>query len=186
MRTMTTWRRLALSAATLQLLAVRLTRACDLNEIYNASFLIGAALNEPQFRGDDERAVAIVTQHYNTIRWALCITDSLSAGCWRHAARRHSFSSYPSSHRLLSSPENALKWDAIHPGPDAYDFSAADAYVDFGTARGMFVHGHTILWHWQTPDWVFEGDGGRRRSRAELLRILKAHIDTVIGRCGPE
>lgn len=57
------------------------------------------------------------------------------------------------------SPENDLKWALIHPrdGADGYDFAPADAYVDFGVSNGMYVVGHTLVWHSQTPQWIFQG-----------------------------
>jgi endo-1,4-beta-xylanase len=57
------------------------------------------------------------------------------------------------------SPENDLKWEMIHPrpGPDGYDFAAADAYVNFGMSNHMYIVGHTLIWHNQTPGWVFQG-----------------------------
>src|SRR5256885_101692 len=51
------------------------------------------------------------------------------------------------------SPENVLKWEVVHPRPGYYDFAASDAYVDFGRRNGMFVLGHTLVWHGQTPKW---------------------------------
>jgi len=57
------------------------------------------------------------------------------------------------------SPENDLKWALIHPqaGTEGYDFGPADAYVDFGVRNHMFIVGHTLVWHGQTPRWVFQG-----------------------------
>jgi endo-1,4-beta-xylanase len=57
------------------------------------------------------------------------------------------------------SPENDLKWQLIHPreGADGYDFGPADAFVNFGLSNGMYVVGHTLVWHSQTPNWVFAG-----------------------------
>lgn len=57
------------------------------------------------------------------------------------------------------SPENDLKWQSIHPreGADGYDFAPADAYVDFGIKNHMYLVGHTLVWHGQTPRWVFAG-----------------------------
>jgi endo-1,4-beta-xylanase len=34
-------------------------------------------------------------------------------------------------------PENVLKWALVHPKPDAYDFGAADKYVEFGEKNNM-------------------------------------------------
>ena len=108
------------------------------------------------------------------------------------------------------SPENDLKWALIQPrpGPDGYDFGPADAYVNFGLKNHMYIVGHTLVWHGQTPGWVFAGTnpppvaksrdatnapGGRRfgrgfgyngprASREELLRRMRDHIFTVVGR----
>jgi endo-1,4-beta-xylanase len=57
------------------------------------------------------------------------------------------------------SPENDLKWQLIHPreGKDGYDFGPADAFVNFGLSNKMHVVGHTLIWHSQTPNWVFAG-----------------------------
>jgi endo-1,4-beta-xylanase len=56
-------------------------------------------------------------------------------------------------------PENDLKWALIQPrpGPDGYDFGPADAYVNFGLSNHMYIVGHTLVWHSQTPNWVFAG-----------------------------
>jgi endo-1,4-beta-xylanase len=56
-------------------------------------------------------------------------------------------------------PENDLKWQLIHPreGVDGYDFGPADAFVNFGLSNKMYVVGHTLVWHSQTPNWVFAG-----------------------------
>ena len=55
--------------------------------------------------------------------------------------------------------ENEMKWGSLHPraGKDGYDFTAADAFVEFGKAIEMELAGHTLVWHSQTPNWVFEG-----------------------------
>jgi endo-1,4-beta-xylanase len=80
------------------------------------------------------------------------------------------------------SPENDLKWERVHPEPGRYDFAPADRYVEFGRSRGMFVVGHVLLWHQQTPAWVFAGEGGRRPDRETALGRLKTHVDAVVGR----
>lgn len=55
--------------------------------------------------------------------------------------------------------ENDMKWQLIHPreGADGYDFGPADALVGFAQTHGMQVVGHTLVWHSQTPNWVFAG-----------------------------
>ena len=79
-------------------------------------------------------------------------------------------------------PENALKWESVHPQPGKYDFSASDQYVAFGEKNGMFVVGHTLVWHNQTPRWVFQDASGKPVTRDTLLARMHEHIRTVVGR----
>jgi endo-1,4-beta-xylanase len=55
--------------------------------------------------------------------------------------------------------ENDMKWLILHPreGAEGYDFGPADAFVNFGKSNNMYVVGHTLVWHAQTPNWVFAG-----------------------------
>ena len=79
-------------------------------------------------------------------------------------------------------PENALKWGVIHPRADMYEFELADQFVEFGEQNGMFIVGHTLVWHHQTPRWVFEDERGGRVYRETLLKRMREHIHTVVGR----
>jgi endo-1,4-beta-xylanase len=79
-------------------------------------------------------------------------------------------------------PENVLKWERVHPEPDRYDFEAADAYVAFGEKNGMFIVGHTLVWHSQTPRWVFTDADGKPLTRDALLARMREHIFKVVGR----
>ena len=78
--------------------------------------------------------------------------------------------------------ENVLKWALVHPRPGVYDFAAPDKFVDFGERNGMTVMGHTLVWHNQTPQWVFQDANGNPVSRDTLLQRLHDHIRTVVGR----
>lgn len=80
------------------------------------------------------------------------------------------------------SPENVLKWQLVHPRPDAYAFEASDKYVAFGEKYHMFIVGHTLVWHSQVPQWVFQNDKGEPLDREGLLKRMREHILTVVGR----
>jgi endo-1,4-beta-xylanase len=86
-------------------------------------------------------------------------------------------------------PENDLKWERIHPKPDSFNFAPADRYVEFGEKNDMFIIGHTLVWHAQTPQWVFQDTAVSKETgkklpadRAALLQRMKNHISTVVGR----
>src|SRR5262245_59435086 len=51
-------------------------------------------------------------------------------------------------------PENAMKWETVHPGERDWNFGPADRLVDFAAAHRMRVHGHALVWHRQLPDWL--------------------------------
>ena len=80
------------------------------------------------------------------------------------------------------SPENALKWESIHPRLDGYNFDPADHYVAFGEKNKMFIIGHCLVWHSQVPRWVFQDDKGAPLNRDALLERMHDHIRTVVGR----
>ena len=79
-------------------------------------------------------------------------------------------------------PENVLKWEAVHPQPAVFNFDPSDAYVRFGEKYDMFIVGHTLVWHSQTPRWVFQDSAGHPLTRDALLARMKDHIQTVVGR----
>lgn len=77
----------------------------------------------------------------------------------------------------MLTPENALKFERVQPEPSRYDFSQADSLLDFAEANGMSVHGHTLLWHRQLPQWLTQGE----YSSEQLQAILRTYIHTVVG-----
>lgn len=84
-------------------------------------------------------------------------------------------------------PGNALKWDATEPDEGQFSWTEADAQVGFGVANGLGVRGHTLVWHSQTPTWVFQHPDGTpltatAEDKALLLSRLESHIRAVVGR----
>ena len=79
-------------------------------------------------------------------------------------------------------PENLLKFESIQRQSGVFTFDAQDRYVAFGASRGMAVIGHTLVWHSQTPAWVWAGTGGGLADRATMLERMQTHIATVVGR----
>lgn len=79
-------------------------------------------------------------------------------------------------------PENVLKAETVNPRPDIWNFKAADAFVSFGEANKMFIVGHTLVWHNQTPEWFFKDDKGNQKSHDALVEQMRSYIETVAGR----
>ncbi|MEU8360586.1 endo-1,4-beta-xylanase [Nonomuraea sp. NPDC048882] len=72
--------------------------------------------------------------------------------------------------------ENAMKWDSTEPSQGQFNFSGADAIVNFATQNNQQVHGHTLIWHQQTPGWV-QGLGA-----SAMRTAIQNHISQVVGR----
>ncbi len=79
-------------------------------------------------------------------------------------------------------PEDVMKWGPIHPEAAKFNFEPVDRFVEFGERNGTFTIGHTLVWHSQTPNWVFQNDMGGPADRAALLARMSNHIHTVVGR----
>ncbi len=129
-------RSFAAFAALLLLLAFGLpARAAEvpaLGELFRDHFQVGAALNRSHVTGSGgRRSVEQVTQEIALVK----------------------------RHFNQITAENDMKWQLIHPreGKDGYDFAGADALVAFGLSNRMEIVGHTLVWHSQTPNWVFAG-----------------------------
>ncbi|GAA3657740.1 hypothetical protein GCM10022224_021210 [Nonomuraea antimicrobica] len=72
--------------------------------------------------------------------------------------------------------ENAMKWESTEPSQGQFTFSGADAVVNFATQNNQQVHGHTLVWHSQTPGWV-QGLGA-----TAMRAAMQNHISQVVGR----
>ncbi|MEC0331698.1 endo-1,4-beta-xylanase [Paenibacillus macerans] len=79
-------------------------------------------------------------------------------------------------------PGNVLKWDSTEPEEGQFRFAGADAAVQFALDNGQQVRGHALVWHNQTPDWVFRDENGNLVSKDVLFQRMENHIKTVMGR----
>lgn len=74
-------------------------------------------------------------------------------------------------------PENAMKWAALRPAPDKFDFRGADEIMAFAAEHGQKVRGHNLCWHESIPAW-FAGTVTKENAQQFLIQ----HIQTVAGR----
>jgi endo-1,4-beta-xylanase len=79
-------------------------------------------------------------------------------------------------------PENVMKAETIHPKPDVWNFGPADAYVKYGEDNKMFIVGHTLVWHNQTPDFFFNDETGKPKSSEAVVEQMRSFIEAVAGR----
>jgi endo-1,4-beta-xylanase len=73
--------------------------------------------------------------------------------------------------------ENAMKPMYLQREKGAFTFDEADKLVNAAVDAGLKVHGHTLAWHQQSPEWINrEGIG-----REEAIENLITHAKTVAG-----
>jgi endo-1,4-beta-xylanase len=73
--------------------------------------------------------------------------------------------------------ENDMKWRATQPEKDRFDFTRADAFIDFATAHEIPARGHNLCWHEHNPEWL-----EATATKENAVVLLKTHIQTVAGR----
>lgn len=71
-------------------------------------------------------------------------------------------------------PTNELKWVALRPAPDRYDFSRPDFLLSFAESHRMLMRGHNLCWHESVPAWI-QTPENRPRARQFFID----HITTV-------
>lgn len=73
-------------------------------------------------------------------------------------------------------PEGELKWAALRPSPDKFDFTMGDWLAEFARTHGMIFRGHTLVWGLFLPEWFKDTVNGKNAEQ-----VLTDHIKTVAG-----
>ena len=71
-------------------------------------------------------------------------------------------------------PTNELKWIALRPAPDQYDFSRPDFLLSFAETNHMLMRGHNLCWHESVPAWIQTAE-----NRPKTRQFFVDHITTV-------
>jgi endo-1,4-beta-xylanase len=74
--------------------------------------------------------------------------------------------------------ENAMKFEPLENQRNKFNWKQADELAAYAASNGMALRGHNLVWH-QASGWLEAATG---LDRAEMLAILKNHIDSVAGR----
>lgn len=78
--------------------------------------------------------------------------------------------------------ENGMKAEIINPERGVFNYGPADAFVDFGEKHDMFIIGHTLVWHNQTPEWFFQDEEGKPNTPEAQIERMRSHIEALAGR----
>ena len=75
--------------------------------------------------------------------------------------------------------ENECKMGNIYRGPDQFDFTGPDRLLKFARENKQDMRWHTLVWHQQSPKWIFDDGNGDKASKEQLEERLKHYIMTV-------
>ncbi|WP_051571552.1 endo-1,4-beta-xylanase [Ruminiclostridium cellobioparum] len=91
-------------------------------------------------------------------------------------------------HNNSATAGNDMKPGNLQPTKGNYTFAAADTMVDKVLSEGMKMHGHVLVWHNQTGEWMntaTDGSGNKvPLPREEALQNMTTHIKTVVEHFG--
>lgn len=73
--------------------------------------------------------------------------------------------------------ENIMKSEVIHPEKNRYDFLLSDKYVSYGQNNGMYIVGHTLIWHSQLSKFA-----NKIENKDSLHSFMTDHINTIVNR----
>lgn len=73
-------------------------------------------------------------------------------------------------------PENIFKAQYLHPEPFLFNWTEADSLVSFCHNNNKRLHGHTLIWHQQLPQWILDFQG----SASDWEQLMKVHIQTIM------
>jgi endo-1,4-beta-xylanase len=72
--------------------------------------------------------------------------------------------------------ENVMKWGAVRPKRETFNFQPGDEVVKFAKAHGMKIRGHCLLWSEYNPGWLEKGG----YTAEQLSALLREHIARVM------
>lgn len=75
--------------------------------------------------------------------------------------------------------ENDMKPIILSLEEEKFNYGPADQIVQFANDNNMGMRGHTLVWHNQTPGWMFK-DGDKKAGRELMLSRLEKYIHTTM------
>lgn len=78
--------------------------------------------------------------------------------------------------------ENEMKPHSLQPRRGEFNWAPADRIVAFAQAHDIEIIGHTLVWHQQSPRWMFEDEHGNPLPREVALQNMREHITAVVQR----
>ncbi|WP_228586874.1 endo-1,4-beta-xylanase [Alkalibacterium sp.] len=82
-------------------------------------------------------------------------------------------------HHNLVTAENAMKPEYSYNALREFDFESQMRLIERVEEEGLALHGHVLVWHQQSPEWL-HSEGGELLSREDALENMYSHIEETI------
>ncbi len=92
-----------------------------------------------------------------------------------HLCNDKDFSTHFAAECGILVPESELKWKALRPSNESFNFAPADQLASFAKSNGMLMRGHTLIWHHALPEWFNNTVNARNAGQ-----FMSEHIKTVV------
>lgn len=132
--------------------------ATSLKDVFKNYFTVGVAINTWQL--SDPKDSALIQKHFNS-----CTMEN------------------------EMKPENVLDWEASKSTSNempAINKVNLEKVLKLASSNGLKLRGHTLIWHNQTPDWLFcknyDPEAGYVDKKTMLTR-MESYIEQVITYC---
>jgi endo-1,4-beta-xylanase len=79
-------------------------------------------------------------------------------------------------------PEPQMAWQVVESTQGVFDWSGADAVVNFAEQNGQLVRGFPLLWHNRLPTWLTTGVANGSITNTQLMQLLQQWITTAVSR----
>jgi endo-1,4-beta-xylanase len=99
-----------------------------------------------------------------------------TAVTWQYAKKDAKYRSALDNFDVIT-PENEMKWQFMEPVVGHFAFPTADELVGHAISRGIAVHGHTLVYNMQLPDWMVQRS---RWKPGELEQVLSDYVHVVV------
>lgn len=76
--------------------------------------------------------------------------------------------------------ENAMKPESLMQKDGSYNWGLADKIMRFARENNMFLRGHTLVWHNQTPSWFFKDEKGNFVDSTTMYNRMKKYMTDVM------
>ena len=82
-------------------------------------------------------------------------------------------------------PENYMKPERLMMKDGSYNWGNADKIVKFARENNMFLRGHCLVWHKQTPEWFFRNDKGNLVDSTTMYKRLEKYMTAIMNHFKP-